>query len=208
MPESSLVPVRHRSWDGLWTEVECAACGRRGQRPRPEFPCGCGALLRLVPAVPGPAQPPPEEEGPPDDGAPAERPLVEGPLGGPGDAVARAARFLRRLGFREVRGGAAPRAGAGVDLRGPAVVAQVNSSAAPTGERAIETLWLHGLVEPAVAVAFSVPGYEPGAVRRAGVLGLPLFALGPAGGPRPLNAPAEALIRDGAREEREEREGS
>ncbi|MDT0344065.1 hypothetical protein [Streptomyces litchfieldiae] len=113
------------------------------------------------------------------------------------DAMACAAQFLRWLGFLDVRT-AVPRPASGIDLRGPSVIGLVNPATTPTAVREIETLWLHGLVETAVTVAFSLSGYDRGARARADKLRLPLFVLDLTGTPQPVNDPADALLRHGA----------
>ncbi|MFF9065991.1 hypothetical protein ACF09E_11585 [Streptomyces sp. NPDC014891] len=113
------------------------------------------------------------------------------------DAVAAAAGYLRWLGFRDV---VQPeeRPAAGVDLRAPGLVAQVDPSTRPTGLRAVECLWLNGLSASAVSVFFSLAGYTPEARSRAAELGLPLFVLDLTGTPQPVNAAAEGLTSGAA----------
>ena len=55
-PAASPARVRHRTWEGSWVAVSCAACGTVKELPQPELGCGCGTLLRLPvapPALPG-----------------------------------------------------------------------------------------------------------------------------------------------------------
>ncbi|MGP3970124.1 hypothetical protein [Streptomyces sp. 6N223] len=183
------VPVRHRSWSEAWTEVDCPACGLRGQWPRPELDCPCGTTLRL--AAPGEVRDAAAEPG--AGGRPPFRPLT---IRTAHDAVACAARFLRWLGFEEVYT-AAPYPRPGVDLRGPAVVGLVDASTGTTGARTIETLWLHGLHEAATAVAFSLAGYDRPARVRADELHVPLFVFDLTGSPQPVNDLADELLRAG-----------
>jgi hypothetical protein len=183
--ESVPVPVRHRSWSEAWTEVDCPACGRRGQWPRPELDCPCGTTLRLA------TEDEARDASEPDEARrPPFRPLT---IRTAHDATACAARFLRWLGFEEVYT-AAPHPGPGMDLRGPSVVGLVDTSTGPTGARAIETLWLHGLNESALAVAFSLAGYDQRARCRAEELRVPLFVFDLTGAPRPVNERADALL--------------
>lgn len=110
------------------------------------------------------------------------------------DAKTAAAQYLRWLGFDEVRI-AGNRPASGVDLRGPDVVAHVDPTTTPTALRDIETLWLNGLNESALAVCFSLAGYSHDARNRADELALPLFVLDLTGTPQPVNDPADELIR-------------
>ncbi|NGO72459.1 hypothetical protein G5C65_29715, partial [Streptomyces sp. SB3404] len=110
------------------------------------------------------------------------------------DAKTAAAQYLRWLGFTDVK--ATERSPAsGIDLRGPDVIAHVDPTTSPTGLREVETLWLNGLNESAVAVCFSLAGYARDARVRADELGLPLFVLDLTGTPQPVNDPADELIR-------------
>ncbi|MFB7939329.1 hypothetical protein [Streptomyces sp. NPDC056049] len=113
------------------------------------------------------------------------------------DAVAAAATYLRWLGFREI---VQPddRHSAGVDLRGPGLVAQVDPSTRPAGLRAVECLWLNGLNTSAVGIFFSLAGYTPEARSRATEIGLPLFVLDLTGTPQPVNNAADELTSGGA----------
>ncbi|ARQ67982.1 hypothetical protein CAG99_03260 [Streptomyces marincola] len=189
--ESSPVSVRHRTWAASWTELTCHACGRVGHWPQAEFDCSCGVTVRLAAgaAETDPARATAGERGP-------FRPLT---IRTAHDAVACAAQFLRWLGFADVRA-AAPRPRAGVDLRGPAVVGLVNAATEPTVAEDVETLWLHSLVEPTTAVAFSLAGFDRGARAKADALRLPLFVLDLTGTPQPVNDAADALVRRGTRE--------
>ncbi|WSA43743.1 hypothetical protein OIE51_05720 [Streptomyces sp. NBC_01803] len=182
---SSPVPVRHRSWSGAWTELDCPACGRPGSWPRPEFDCPCGVTVRLAPDGAAPRAE--------DGGRTAFQPLT---IRTTYDVVACSAQFLRWLGYPGVRL-SVPRPVSGLDLRGPTVVGMVNPTTEPTEAGDIETLWLHGLVESAAPVAFSLAGYQQRARGRADELRLPLFVLDLAGTPQPVNDPADALLRDG-----------
>ncbi|MFB7760710.1 hypothetical protein ACWD33_10690 [Streptomyces xiamenensis] len=181
--------IRHRSWEASWAQLDCPACGRSGQWPQPEFDCPCGVTVRLSADRPEPGA------GREESGArPPFQPLT---IRTGYDAVACAAQFLRWLGFRNVRT-AMPRPESGVDLHGAGVVGLVDTTTEPTGPREIETLWMHGLLEPARAVAFSLAGYDRGARVRADELRLPLFVLDLTGTPQPVNDPAAGLLRDGA----------
>lgn len=202
--ERAPAAVPHRSWAGAWTELHCPACGRPGQWPQPEFDCACGTRVRLVPADEEAG----EDPGPAADGGGPGNPAAEGTQGERPpfrpltirtayDAVACGARFLRWLGFAEVRT-AVPRPASGVDLRGPTVVGLVDPTTVPTQARALETLWLHGLSKGALPVVFSLAGYERLARTRADELWLPLFVLDLAGIPQPVNDPGDALVREGA----------
>lgn len=113
------------------------------------------------------------------------------------DAVAAAASYLDWLGFREI---VQPedRHSAGVDLRGPGLVAQVDPSTRPAGLRAVECLWLNGLSASAVSVFFSLAGYTPEARSRAAEIALPLFVLDLTGTPQPVNNAADELTSGGA----------
>ncbi|GAB2870880.1 hypothetical protein [Streptomyces mayteni] len=186
---ASAVPVRHRSWAGSWAEVDCLACGRPGQWPQPQFDCPCGVTVRLAQVDEIPVTPRRDRA----DRAPFEPLTIRTAY----DAAAGAAHFLRWLGFPEVRA-TVPRAAAGVDLRGIGVVGLVDPTTRPTGTRPVETLWLHGLAESAVPVAFSLAGYQRAARERADELRLPLFVLDLTGTPQPVNDPAEELLRMGA----------
>ncbi|MFI8258166.1 hypothetical protein ACWEPA_30575 [Streptomyces filamentosus] len=113
------------------------------------------------------------------------------------DAVAAAASYLDWLGFREI---VQPedRHSAGVDLRGPGLVAQVDPSTRPAGLRAVECLWLNGLSASAVSIFFSLAGYTPEARSRAAEIALPLFVLDLTGTPQPVNNAADELTSGGA----------
>ncbi|UGY94298.1 hypothetical protein [Streptomyces gobiensis] len=200
------VPVRiqHRTWADSWVAVRCGTCGRREEWPHPELGCGCGALLRLPvdgaaadAAVPQPSVPPVDATDCPQPAVPnrpAFRPVT---IRTARDAVLAAGQYLRWLGFAEVRA-VETRTASGVDLRGPGVVAQVDPTTSPTTLRGIETLWLNGLHESAVAVCFSLAGFARDARSRADELGLPLFVLDLTGTPQPVNDAADQLIRTGA----------
>ncbi|GAA2057838.1 hypothetical protein GCM10009757_37040 [Streptomyces cheonanensis] len=181
-------PVRHRSWAASWAELDCPSCGRAGQWPQPEFDCPCGVTVRLSAGRP--------EPGAVRDGERERAPFTPLTIRTGYDAVACAAQFLRWLGFREVRT-AVPRPESGVDLHGQGVVGLVNTTTEPTGSREIETLWMHGLLEAARGVAFSLAGYDRRARARADALRLPLFVLDLTGAPQPVNDPADTLLRDG-----------
>jgi hypothetical protein len=191
-PPGESVPVRvpHRTWSQAWTEVDCPACGRSGQWPQPEFDCPCGATLRLALAAE-------EPDGPERDG-PERPPFQPLTIRTAYDATACAARFLRWLGFDEVYT-AVPHPATRIDLRGPTVVGLVDATTRPTSPEAVETLWLHGLNESAVAVAFSLAGFDRQARGRADELRLPLFVFDLTGTPQPVNDRADTLLREGGR---------
>lgn len=163
--------IVRRTWDDEWVTVSCPECGRHDQWPRPELGCPCGTLLRIP-----------------------VRPVTAGPRR---DAVHAAALYLRGIGFPDVvRPG--ERQEAGVDLRGPGIVAQVDRGTRPADGRAVECLWLNALNESAVGAFFSLAGYADEARDRADTLGIPLFLLDPTGSPRPVNEPAAELDRSHA----------
>ncbi|MFI6079639.1 hypothetical protein ACIBBB_01320 [Streptomyces sp. NPDC051217] len=163
--------IVRRAWDDEWVTVSCLGCGRQDQWPHPELGCHCGAILR-VPV----------------------RPVT---VGTTYDAVRAAAHYLRAIGFQDVVRAQLPPE-AGIDLRGPGLVAQVDSGARPADPRAVECLWLNALNESAVSAFFSLAGYAEEARERADTLGVPLFVLDPAGTPRPVNGPAADLDRSPA----------
>lgn len=190
------VPVRHRTWADSWVAVRCGACGNLDEWPQPELGCECGTSLRVPVARARPASPDPAQPlFVPRTGQPVRRPAFQPvTIRTAQDAKSAAAQYLRWLGFLEVR--VTERAPAsGVDLRGPDVVAHVDPTTSPTGLRDIETLWLNGLNESAVAVCFSLAGYARDARLRADELALPLFVLDLTGTPQPVNDPADQLIR-------------
>lgn len=204
------IPVRiaHRVWADSWLTLRCAACGRHDEWPRPELGCPCGALLRLplahAPATAAgapPAAEPPSAAAPRDAAcrtAARERPDFQPvAIRTARDAVTAAALYLDWLGFERVRPVIETHPAPGVDLRGPEVLARVDPTTSPTGPDAVETLWLHGLNESAVAVCFSLAGYTHEARRRADGLRLPLFVLDLTGTPQPVNEAAGELLRTG-----------
>lgn len=199
-----VVPVTHRTWNDDWVTVRCPACGRLDQWPQPELCCPCGTVLRVPvrPPVPGdgpeagtrPAGP---SHIPLPRTAPAPRPAFRAvAIHGAGDALATAARYLSWLGYREVRRPPEP-SPARIDLRATGLIAQVDTATRPSSLRAVECLWLNALNASVGSVFFSVAGYAPDAVARADGLGMPLFALDPAGTPRPVNGPADELLSTG-----------
>lgn len=196
------VPVEHRTWAGSWVTVQCASCGEEEQWPRPELGCSCGTTLQLpldrtrfaAPESQAPApEPQPAAVRPllPPKPRPAFRPIT---IRTAQDARTAAAQYLRWLGFPEVRM-TDKRPASGVDVRGPGVVGHVDPTTSPTALRDIETLWLNGLNEGAVAVCFSLAGYAREARARADELGVPLFVLDLTGTPQPVNDPADDLLR-------------
>ncbi|MFJ4876503.1 hypothetical protein ACIP93_14975 [Streptomyces sp. NPDC088745] len=212
-------PITHRTWTDSWVTVRCPACGRTDQWPQPELGCGCGTVLR-IPVRPAPTVPPAAgAAGPPvtrpeplrtdevlagaadreaDPDAPRERSRAPRPPFRPltirtaRDAVTAAALYLKWLGFRGILQSPEHPA-SGIDLRAPGLVAQVDPSTEPSTLRDVECLWLHGLNQSAVAVFFSLTGYEPAARARAEELGVPLFVLDLTGTPKPATRAADDL---------------
>ncbi|MBM7090453.1 hypothetical protein [Streptomyces sp. NPDC057115] len=170
------VPVAHRAWQEEWVTVRCAACGLPGEWPRPELGCPCGTSLRIPVA---------------------EDRTAAAPDGQVRDAVAAAERYLRRLGYRDLRR-TGHRLPSGVWLRGHGVLAQVDPAALPATERDVECLWLAALAESRRGVHFSRAGHADGARARGDALGVPLFLIDRDGVPRPVNPPADGLDATGA----------
>ncbi|WP_046506339.1 hypothetical protein [Streptomyces odonnellii] len=220
-------PVTQRSWAEEWVRVRCAACGREDHWPRPELGCPCGAMLRIPVRREGTASPadPSRAAGPAADPADVAEPLPDPRRDGPpthiplprtaatprpsfrpltirtaDDAVTAAALYLRWLGFKSVirTGEGRPGRPAGIDLRGPGVLAQVDPTTRPATSRAVECLWLNGLNASVVSVFFSLAGYADEARARADELSVPLFVLDLTGTPRPVNGPADELVSAGA----------
>lgn len=204
------VRVRHRTWENSWVEARCSACGSADEWPQPELGCACGTLLRIpvarargrgesgplrtaaAPAAVPPASPPASLRPPvPPRERPAFRPVT---IRTGQDAKTAGAQYLRWLGFTDIRI-AEKRPASGVDLRGPGIVAHVDPTTSPTALREIETLWLNGLNESALAVCFSLAGYTREARARADELAVALFVLDLTGVPQPVNDPADDLIR-------------
>ncbi|MFJ7196628.1 MULTISPECIES: hypothetical protein [unclassified Streptomyces] len=200
-------PVTHRTWNDDWVAVRCPACGRLDQWPQPELCCPCGTVLRV------PVRPAADDGDPaPEDGsrpagplhiplprtAPAPRPAFRAvAIRSADDALATAARYLSWLGYRDVV--RPPESSpARIDLRAAGLVARVDTATRPTTPRDVECLWLHALSASVTGILFSLPGYAPDAAARADGLGMPLFALDPAGTPRPVNSPADELLSSGA----------
>lgn len=198
------VEIVHRTWQGSWVEVRCDACGRLDEWPAPESACACGTVVR-VPVIPAPGPPAPETTMP-------GRPLRQRPPARPSatlrpafrpvtirtaqDCVTAAAQYLKWLGFHDVVR-ASERSPSGVDLRGRGLVAQVDPTTRPTRLRDVETVWLSGLNDSAVAVFFSLAGYARDARTRADELRVPLFVMDLTGTPQPVNDPADELIKRG-----------
>ena len=201
MGSSTPVQVRHRTWAGSWISARCSACGNVEEWPQPELGCDCGTVLRVPihpptpPPTPRPAPTPAPTHTPTPAQAPIPRPAFRPvTIRTAQDAKTAAAQYLRWLGFAEIR--VAERTPAsGIDLRGPGIVAHVDPTTSPTALRDIETLWLNGLNDSAVAVAFSLAGYARDARYRADELALPLFVLDLTGTPKAVNDPADQLIR-------------
>ncbi|GAB3651541.1 hypothetical protein GCM10028832_38120 [Streptomyces sparsus] len=195
--------VHTRTWANSWVALRCESCGRREEWPQPELGCPCGALLWLpmdaarIDAAEAAAHLQGGSTGVDHRAGrrrPAFRPVT---IRTARDAVLAAGQYLNWLGFRDVRA-AENRPASGVDLRGPRVVARVDPTTSPTGLRAVETLWLNGLNESAVAVCFALAGYTGEARARADEVSLPLFVLDLTGTPQPVNTAADDLIRTGA----------
>ncbi|MCH0566020.1 MULTISPECIES: hypothetical protein [unclassified Streptomyces] len=108
------------------------------------------------------------------------------------DAVLVAALYLRWLGYPDVRR-ADQRPPNGIGLAARGMLAQVDPTACRASLRDVECLWLTAMTESAGCVYFSLTGYTPDARDRADSLGVPLFVLGPAGTPLPVNGPAREL---------------
>ncbi|MBU7600520.1 hypothetical protein JGS22_023540 [Streptomyces sp. P38-E01] len=132
------------------------------------------------------------EEPGPVVGRPAFRPVT---IRTARDAVVTAGRYVRWLGFEDVRT-SETRPASGVDLRGPGIVARVDPTTTPTSLRAVETLWLNGLNESALPICFSLAGYARDARARADSLDMPLFVLDLTGAPQPVNTAADELIAE------------
>ncbi|MBO0655688.1 hypothetical protein J1792_23780 [Streptomyces triculaminicus] len=195
LPEAEAELLAHRTWRDSWVAVRCPSCDRQGQWPRPEFGCSCGTVVRL------PVEPvrEPERE-PADEPAPRRRAASRAvfrpvAIRTERDAVMAAERYVRWLGFTDVRrpGTCPAPAATGVDLRATGLVARVDPTTLPTALRDIECLWLHGLLDSADAACFSLAGYAPDARCRADDLRLPLFVMDLTGTPRALNEWADAL---------------
>ncbi|MFF4406133.1 hypothetical protein ACFY2W_09280 [Streptomyces sp. NPDC001262] len=197
LPDAAPELLGHRTWRDSWVSVRCTACDREGQWPRPEFGCSCGAVMRLpVPAGEAAAPDDPAHGQPGQRAAvrPAFRPVA---IRTERDAIMAAERYLRWLGFTDVRrpGSCPAPAVAGVDLRATGLVARVDPTTLPTTLRDVECLWLHGLLDSAASVCFSLAGYAPDARCRADDLCVPLFVLDLAGTPQPLNDWADELVK-------------
>ena len=199
------VQVQHRSWEDSWVSLGCPSCGRSGQWPQPEFDCRCGATIRLPVDTSARGQRPAPR---PASRRPARLPVAAAPpasrppfrpvtIRTAADAVAAAAQYLKWLGFAEVRPSEDP-ARSGLDLRGTAVVAQVESSVRCVPLKDVECLWLRGLNENADCAFFALSGYASDARTRADKLGVPLFVMDLTGTPQPVNEVASQLIRTGA----------
>lgn len=202
-----VVPITHRTWIDDWVTVRCRTCGRHDQWPQPELCCPCGAVLRIPvrPAAEGDG-PAPADRSRPDRPAhiplprtappprPAFRPL---PIRTTHEAVTSAARYLKWLGYHDVLR-PTDRSPDRIDLRATGLIVQVDTAPLPTALRDVECLWLNALTASVTSVFFSLAGYAQDARARADDLGMPLFALDPAGTPRPVNSPADELISTGA----------
>ncbi|TQK51108.1 hypothetical protein FBY35_1498 [Streptomyces sp. SLBN-118] len=200
-------PITHRTWADDWVTVRCLACGRQDHWPQPELGCPCGTVLR-IPVRPVSAPGPGTTDVMSCAARPSHLPLphtatVPRPSFRPvtirsaRDAVTAAARYLAWLGFRDV---VQPevRPSSGIDLLGPGLVAQVDTSTRPATLRDVECLWLNGLSVSATGVFFSLARYADDARWRADDLGVPLFIMDLTGSPHPVNASADELISTGA----------
>ncbi|GAA2721357.1 MULTISPECIES: hypothetical protein [Streptomyces] len=210
--------LAHRSWRDSWVAVRCPSCDRQGQWPRPELGCACGTVVRLpvVPpranaAEPGAPEAGAAERGAAEQGAPRsaagrerQRPRAAGPfrpvpIRTERDAVMSAERYLRWLGFTDVRrpGVRAAPTASGVNLRGSRVIARIDPTTLPTTLRDVECLWLRSLMEDVIGICFSLAGYARDARCRADDLRLPLFVMDLTGAPQALNDWADDLLRTG-----------
>ncbi|MEV5238540.1 hypothetical protein AB0K89_05440 [Streptomyces cinnamoneus] len=201
LPDAAPELLAHRTWRDAWVAVRCPSCDRQGQWPRPEFGCSCGTVVRLPVPPAGGAD---TEPGRPDDEKPKRRAVSRPPfrpvtIRTERDAVMAAERYLRWLGFTDVRrpGNCLAPAAAGVDLRATGLVARVDPTTLPTALRDIECLWLHGLLDSVSCACFSLAGYAHDARCRADDLRLPLFVMDLAGTPQALNDWADELVRRG-----------
>ncbi|MGW8377087.1 hypothetical protein [Streptomyces sp. ODS28] len=152
----------------------------RGADARPERPKPPEPARKKPPVRPAPPRP-----------RPAFQPVT---IRTAQDARTAAAQYLRWLGYADVRM-TEKRPASGVDVRGTGVVGHVDPTTSLTALRAIETLWLNGLNETAVAVCFSLAGYAREARTRADELSVPLFVLDLTGTPQPVNDAADDLLR-------------
>jgi hypothetical protein len=180
--------VTHQVWDEAWVAVECAACGRKAEWPRPELGCGCGTVLRI--AVAGAACPRAEPDG--DAPAPPRRAFQPITIRTARDAVTVAALYLRWLGYQDIRR-ADQRPPSGIGLAARGLLAQVDPTVRPASPRDVECLWLTAMTESAHCVYFSLAGYTTEARTRADTLGVPLFVLDLTGTPQPVNSLADEL---------------
>ncbi|MEW2516236.1 hypothetical protein [Streptomyces sp. NPDC046870] len=187
-----------------------APAGREGPAgaQRPTGPGG-SADAREPAGSGGPA----DARQPAGPGGPADAPGPDGARSAPGhrppfqprairtarDAVTSAARYLRWLGYRDVRR-ADQRPVHGIGLAARGLLAQVDPTVRPAGPRDVECLWLTAMTESAECVHFSLAGHTDAARAGADALGIPLFVLDLAGVPQPVNGPAEALHTRGAPE--------
>lgn len=179
--------VDHRAWREEWVVLRCECCGLRGEWPRPELGCPCGAVLRIPVAdreTDAPAASPER---------PASRPV---PMHTARDAVKAVVLYLHRLGHRDIRR-ADQRPPSGIGLAGHGVLVYVDPSARPATSRDVECLWLTAMTESATCLHFSLAGFSEAALDRADRLTVPLFLLDRSGIPQPLNGPADALDADG-----------
>ncbi|MFD8999833.1 hypothetical protein ACFV0T_02410 [Streptomyces sp. NPDC059582] len=138
---------------------------------------------------------------PPKTGAPlprAARPAFRPvPIRTAVDAVTAAARYLRGLGYPDVRR-ADQRQPSGIGLAARGILAQVDPTVRPASVRDVECLWLTAMTDSSTCAYFSLAGYTRDARTRADTLGVPLFVLDLMGTPRPVNGSADRLHASGA----------
>lgn len=154
-----------------------------------------------APAAPAPPpHPAADPPTPPRPGAPvprAARPAFRPvPIRTAVDAITAAARYLRGLGYPDVRrADQRPTSGIGLAARG--ILAQVDPTVRPAAVRDVECLWLTAMTDSSACAYFSLAGYTQEARLRADALGVPLFVLDLMGSPRPVNGPADRLHASG-----------
>jgi hypothetical protein len=174
--------LTRRVWHESWVTVPCPRCSLRTQWPWPELGCPCGVVLRLPVLAAGGTKGP-------SAGRPAFQPVT---IRTPMDAVTAAAVYLRWLGHPDVRR-ADQRPPSGIGLAARGLIAHVDPGTKVSTTREVECLWLTAMTESAQGVHFSLAGYEPSALERAGQLGVPLFVLDRTGMPQAVNDAADTL---------------
>ncbi|KUF16643.1 hypothetical protein [Streptomyces silvensis] len=127
----------------------------------------------------------------------AFRPL---PVRGARDAVATCARFLRWLGYEDVREAypAEERPPSGTRLTALGVLAQIEPTARPASLRDVECAWLTAMTHTVTCACFALSGFTPAARSRADELDVALFRIELSGTPEPLNGAADELTATGA----------